>query len=323
MNIAFTMPPRGGQSSGGYFYNDQLIAGLRSIGHDVRVVESFDDPIRGVDVVIEDELGYARQIETEPGVRRVALVHVPSFLIDPDSPSDPEQQFLDRCDAAVFVSHATLADTRAVIRIPERSVVVEPGVDHVPLGGNRAHNAQLHLVSVGHLTPHKGMMRLMDVLEELHASTASWRATIIGSHDYDPDYAQATVTRAEEAGLSSHVRFLGYKTIEEIRVVMETADAFVSTSCYESYGIAATEALACGVPVFSWARGGLADVVGVGGVSVPLGDQRALARELYGIVLDRRRHTRLRQRALERARRLPTWAGGAHRWSQLLSQVVE
>lgn len=61
--------------------------------------------------------------------------------------------------------------------------------------------------------------------------------------------------RAEALGIGNRIRFLG--TAEDVRAVLHAADAFTMPSLREGLGMAAAEALACGVPAV------LADVDGL------------------------------------------------------------
>jgi glycosyltransferase involved in cell wall biosynthesis len=67
--------------------------------------------------------------------------------------------------------------------------------------------------------------------------------------------------------------------IDDPRALLWALDIFVLPSLQEGLGVAALEAMACGLPVIASATGGLAQAVadGVTGIHVPAGDARALA----------------------------------------------
>ena len=111
-------------------------------------------------------------------------------------------------------------------------------------------------------------------------------------------------------GLSADVEFLGEQI--DLPAVMRDADLFLLPSETESFGLAALEAMACGVPVIASAVGGLPEVIADGetGVLCPLGDVAAMAaaarRLLDDAPLRGRFSAAARRRADTQFRRDPT-----------------
>ena len=66
----------------------------------------------------------------------------------------------------------------------------------------------------------------------------------------------------EDLGLGSHVARWGYVKREEMPLAYGAAFALVFPSEIEGFGLPPLEAMACGVPVITTGRGGLADCVG-------------------------------------------------------------
>ena len=110
-------------------------------------------------------------------------------------------------------------------------------------------------------------------------------------------------------GLGDDVTFLG----EQLDVVatLRRAHVFLLPSETESFGLAALEALACGVPVVASRAGGLAEVIRAGedGFLLPVGDVEAMAAAAGSILDDAALHRRLsaaaRADAVERFARAP------------------
>lgn len=113
--------------------------------------------------------------------------------------------------------------------------------------------------------------------------------------------------RVHELGLCGSVRFLGKQGTEFVDV-LQHADAFLLPSESESFGLAALEALGCGVPVFGYRVGGLEEVVSpdVGALVDPF-DADALAAQIVAALTTPGVRDRLgdaaRTRVLERFRR--------------------
>ncbi len=124
----------------------------------------------------------------------------------------------------------------------------------------------------------KRPLDLMEVLARVRRSLPA-RLVLVG----DGPERTRTEVRAAELGLTPHVRFLGKR--DDFAGLLQHADAFLLPSEMESFGVAALEALSCGVPVFGYRVGGLPEVVceGVGRL-VPPFDVDALAAAVVEVV---------------------------------------
>jgi len=113
----------------------------------------------------------------------------------------------------------------------------------------------------------------------------------------------AIESMCREMNLCGDVRFVGKQ--EQLEDVMSIADLFVLPSDYESFGLAALEAMAAEVPVISSNAGGLPEVNihGKTGYLSPVGDVDSMA--LYSIKLlkDEKLLAAMRKGALEQAQR--------------------
>ena len=87
-------------------------------------------------------------------------------------------------------------------------------------------------------------------------------------------------------GIYNEVRFLGKQ--EQMDEILSIADLFLLPSQYESFGLAALEAMACGVPVISTNAGGLPEinVQGVTGFLSDVGDVEDMAQHAISILSD-------------------------------------
>jgi len=89
-----------------------------------------------------------------------------------------------------------------------------------------------------------------------------------------------------ELGLSDRVIFLGNQ--DRVHNILPLADVFLLPSATESFGLAALEALSCGVPVVASSIGGLPELVfdGVNGFLRPVGDIEGMAEQSIKILAD-------------------------------------
>lgn len=136
--------------------------------------------------------------------------------------------------------------------------------------------------TVGMLEARKGQRYLIEARQFLRAgegsgianpATANVRCFIAGAGTL----ADALAADIETRRLGDSVRLMGM--IEDSRPLLWALDLFAMPSLQEGLGVAALEAMACGLPVVASATGGLVDAVedGVTGIHVPVGDAHALA----------------------------------------------
>jgi L-malate glycosyltransferase len=89
---------------------------------------------------------------------------------------------------------------------------------------------------------------------------------------------------SRELGLTEDVRFIGKQ--EQIEEILAVSDLFVLPSEYESFGLAALEAMAAGVPLISSDAGGLPEINinGKTGYMSPVGDVVSMSRNAISIL---------------------------------------
>jgi D-inositol-3-phosphate glycosyltransferase len=200
----------------------------------------------------------------------------------------------DRIIAASPVERSQLvADYGAT---PARVTVVPCGVDTDLFrpGDAAAARAVLGLdpgplvLYVGRITPIKGLTTLLDAVRLLRDRGVAPRVLIVGGEaDEALDGHEAELRRRADAlGLSDLVRFTGPQAQERLRTFYVAADVTVLPSYYESFGMVALEAMACGSPVVASRVGGLTTTVadGLTGFLVPDGDAGSLAERVQALL---------------------------------------
>ena len=93
-----------------------------------------------------------------------------------------------------------------------------------------------------------------------------------------------------ELNLCDHIKFLGKQ--DGLVEILNAADVFLIPSQSESFGLAALEAMACGVPVISSSVGGLPELIkhNETGFIAEIGDVSRMAKYAIDLLTNERKH---------------------------------
>jgi D-inositol-3-phosphate glycosyltransferase len=130
--------------------------------------------------------------------------------------------------------------------------------------------------------------------------------------DADPE-ARRLRAVAEQAKVADRVTLLGSVPTADMPAWYRSADVLCCPPWYEPFGLTPLEAMACGVPVVTYAVGGLAESVidGVTGVHVKPRDVRGLGNALRALLADEVRRISYASAAVDRVRSRYTWERAA------------
>ena len=150
-----------------------------------------------------------------------------------------------------------------------------------------------------HISNFRPVKRVLDVMKVFHRVRRETEARLVMVGD-GPDRAEAEAY-AREHGLEPYVRFTGKQL--DIATVLACSDLFLLPSATESFGLAALEAMACGVPVVASRVGGIPEVVrhGQDGFLQELGDVDAMAQDALTLLKDPYLRRQFGRSAKERA----------------------
>lgn len=153
---------------------------------------------------------------------------------------------------------------------------------------------------VAHLSNFRPVKNVTGVVEMFAKLRQKMPAKLLMIGD-GPDTAGA-YSLAKTRGVEGDVKFLGNR--EDVDQILCAADAFLLPSNYEAFGLAALEAMACGVPVVASRVGGVPELVqdGINGFLVAPDDYDAGAERLYQILSDEKVAKRLREAGLKSVR---------------------
>ncbi len=187
------------------------------------------------------------------------------------------------------------------------------------------------ILFVGRIEPLKGvetLLRAVKVMSERCCRLEDMQVLIIGGDASVPpeqmDEEMARLMRlCAELGLDHLVTFLGKKGQDVLPDYYSAADVVVMPSHYESFGMVALEAMACGTPVVASRVGGLMFTVidGVTGLHVRSGDPEELAGKLRLLMENPRLRRRLGEQAWHVAQQY-AWPRIADRVEHLFAGLI-
>ncbi|QLH76771.1 glycosyltransferase family 4 protein [Halosimplex rubrum] len=175
------------------------------------------------------------------------------------------ERVADRIDAYHALS-PHIRETYAEFGFPRDRLTVIPNI--LDERFDRAHGSDFEepyeLLYVGSLDEHKGVDRLVPVLDRLNGSGERYRLTVVGDGGLRTDLEAA----ADERGLGESVTFTGWLDNDDLPALYAAHDCFLYPGRWdEPFGRVFLEALAAGTPVVASDVGSVAAIVGDGGVT--------------------------------------------------------
>jgi len=158
-------------------------------------------------------------------------------------------------------------------------------------------NGEKVLVHVSNFRPVKRASEVVEVFHALREEGHPVKLLLVGD---GPDRVAAEHL-ARQLEVYDDVRFLGKQ--EPVEEILSIADVFLMPSGSETFGLAALEAMACGVPVVASNIGGLPELVvdGETGFLCELGDLEAFTERTRRILSDDALHQRMAEASRRRA----------------------
>ena len=183
--------------------------------------------------------------------------------------------FTDQCDLVVAPSCGT-AQVMREIGVTCPIEVISNGVDLGSFQEPRFRRTRPELgigpdekvlISVGRIGPEKNLSFLLSVFAEICRLMPETRLLLIGDGRAIDDLRD----QAHHSGVADRVEFIGPVAYDEVPSYLAIADVFITASTAETFGLAAVEAMAAGVPVVGIVSTGIGETVedGVGGFVVP------------------------------------------------------
>jgi D-inositol-3-phosphate glycosyltransferase len=247
-----------------------------------------------------------------------------------------EKQVIQGVDRIIAATLAEKAQLQFLYGADQHKItVLPPGVDtsrFYPIPADEAKAVvgippeDNLLLFVGRIEPLKGVDTLLRAIalirnQGLMSCCPHYLAIIGGDPDANPEEMTAEMSRLQdlsrELGVGDVVIFLGKRGQDSLPYYYSAAQVVIMPSHYESFGMVALEAMACGKPVVASQVGGLAFLVqdGVTGYHVPDGDPQALCAKLSLLMHDEETRERMGKQAANYARE--------YGWDKIAPRLLE
>lgn len=261
----------------------------------------------------------------------------PATLIPPpaDQRVEVENKIIAKADRLIAATQAERVQMLMLYRADRRRIeIVPPGVDldrFQPVSQWMAKKClnieptRKLLVWAGRIEPLKGIDNILYALALIQKATPDLASQtslfIVGGNPFSdtPDNEemrrlQNLVRRLE---IEQMVCFVGAKPQTELHYYFNAAEAVLVPSDYESFGMVALEAMACGTPVIASEVGGLAFLVkdGETGYHVPTRDPATLAERIYQITSNPEKRAQMGRAAQQQAKE--------YSWEHITDRLVE
>jgi N-acetyl-alpha-D-glucosaminyl L-malate synthase BshA len=228
-------------------------------------------------------------------------------LVGKDKTYSPVVQFsMEESDALTAVSENLKAETYLNFNINKPIEVIHNFVD-VTRFNRKPIEAFKRLVAPSgekilvHASNFRKVKRIRDVIDVhfLLQEKMPNKLLLIGDGPERPELESYARSRDEH----QHIKFMGKQ--EQMEDILPIADLFLLTSEYESFGLAALEAMAAKVPVISTNAGGLPEINlhGITGFMSNVGDTSSMCEFALQILSEEKTLLKFREQAFDQANR--------------------
>lgn len=164
---------------------------------------------------------------------------------------------------------------------------------------------------IGRFHQQKGFFDLVEAWKIVCAHLPEALLAIIGT---DTNLNEVMI-KVREKGLASNIKFLGFLSGSRKFEALKSSKLLVFPSTYESFGMAAAEGMACGLPVVAYSLPIYDEIYPGGMLKAKVGDINGLAKLILNLLSDNSLRERISCQALETSR--------AFSWDKTARQILE
>ena len=251
----------------------------------------------------------ARQLLSASDIKQpkiITTLHGTDITLVGSDPSyyDITRFSIESSDGITAVSKYLADETQDVFKIDKEIKVIHNFIDNhrfhpIEKQCDRSEFASDDEVLICHVSNFRPVKRTLDVIDIFDKIAAEIPAKLLLIGE-GPDTILAR-RQINKKHLKDKVVFLGNQN--RIEAMLPCTDLFLLPSEEESFGLAALEALACGVPVIGTSGTGLVEVIDdfQNGFLLPVGDTSSMARAAVSLLKDKSRLNEFKKNAARSA----------------------
>jgi N-acetyl-alpha-D-glucosaminyl L-malate synthase BshA len=187
---------------------------------------------------------------------------------------------IEKSDMVSAVSNYLRDKTYETFNVSKPIEVIYNFVEEHPEQTKKCNDLRMKIAPAGekiisHLSNFRPVKRVVDIIEIAYRVLQKMPVKVMMIGD-GPERSVAEA-HARELNIFEHITFLGKQ--ENVYLLLSMSDLFLMPSRLESFGLAALEAMSCGVPCITSNAGGLPELVkdGISGFTAEVGDVEKMA----------------------------------------------
>ncbi len=196
--------------------------------------------------------------------------------------------------------------------------VVDNGVNLEEIASVKQKEKEYSACFVGRFHQQKGILDLVDIWKEVCKKDSSAKIVVIGSGELEGRLK----TKIKEEFLEGNFILKGHLDGKKKIELVKSSKVFVFPSTYESWGIVAAEAMACGLPVVAYDLPVYHGVFDKGMIRVPIGKSELFAKEVIRLLEDNKTYSKFSEEAISLAKNY-SWKKVADRERNFMEKIAK
>jgi glycosyltransferase involved in cell wall biosynthesis len=227
--------------------------------------------------------------------------------------------FLCKKADLIFVVNPDIKDALIAKGFPaDKIVITDNGVDHDLLDSVKVTEKRFDGCFCGRIVEKKGVYDLVEIWERVLKYFPESKLVIIGD---GPAYSDV-LEIVKNKGLNKSIKLIGFVPEKEKISLIKSSKIFVSPSYEEGWGIAVSEAMACGLAIVCYNLSAY-KIFGDDIIKVGVGDKEEMAKAIVALLANKNKQESLAANAKEIVNNMLNWDNISAKQLKEINAVVE